>query len=189
MVPGTTAMVFQEAFLLAGTVRQNLAMAGSSRTTRCGGRCDAASADDFVRALPAGLDTIVGERGVSLSGGPETASRLGTRAAAPSGTADPGRHDLGARPHHRGEVLGNLRSATTGTATLMVASRPSTIALADDVVFLHGGTVAGHGTHDQLMATNAAYRRLGRSVRDRPCRRREADVGKATDGDDRWLTR
>ena len=57
-------------------------------------------------------------------------------------------------------VLGNLRAATSGTATLIVASRPSTIALADDVVFLHGGTVAAHGTHADLMARNADYRAL-----------------------------
>jgi ABC-type multidrug transport system fused ATPase/permease subunit len=43
---------------------------------------------------------------------------------------------------------------------MMIASRPSTIALADDVVFVADGQVAGHGTHDELMATTPGYREL-----------------------------
>ncbi len=47
-----------------------------------------------------------------------------------------------------------------GTTVLMVASRPSTIALADDVVYVAGGRVAAHGTHDELMRRAPAYREL-----------------------------
>ena len=57
-------------------------------------------------------------------------------------------------------MLTNLRGALAGTTVLMVASRPSTIALADDVIYVERGRVVDHGTHEQLMARRAAYRRL-----------------------------
>ena len=57
-------------------------------------------------------------------------------------------------------VLDNLRTALSGTTVLMVASRPSTISLADDVVFMAGGRVLAHGRHEELMATVPAYRHL-----------------------------
>jgi ABC-type multidrug transport system fused ATPase/permease subunit len=57
-------------------------------------------------------------------------------------------------------VLANLRRTLAGTTVLMVASRPSTIALADEVVYLDGGRIADRGTHDELLARNPAYNRL-----------------------------
>jgi ATP-binding cassette subfamily B protein len=57
-------------------------------------------------------------------------------------------------------VLANLRTALAGTTVVMVASRPSTIALADDVLFVENGRIAAHGTHDELMQAVPAYRRL-----------------------------
>ena len=57
-------------------------------------------------------------------------------------------------------MLGNLRGALHGTTVLMVASRPSTIALADEVVFLANGEVVDHGRHDELMGRRAGYRAL-----------------------------
>ena len=57
-------------------------------------------------------------------------------------------------------VLANLRGALAGTTVLMVASRPSTIALADDVIYVERGTVVDHGTHFELMRRSAAYREL-----------------------------
>ena len=63
-------------------------------------------------------------------------------------------------PATEAAVLGNLRGALAGTTVLMVASRPSTIALADEVVFLAGGRVVDHGRHDELMGRRAGYRAL-----------------------------
>ena len=57
-------------------------------------------------------------------------------------------------------MLTGLRRELDEVTTLVVANRPSTIALADDVVFVVEGKVAGHGTPDELLATLPAYRHL-----------------------------
>ena len=57
-------------------------------------------------------------------------------------------------------MLANLRETLGDTTVVAVASRPSTIALADDVLYLADGQVVAHGRHDELMATVPEYRRL-----------------------------
>ena len=57
-------------------------------------------------------------------------------------------------------MLANLRAALSHTTVIAVASRPSTIALADDVLYLDNGVVLAHGRHDQLMSSVPAYRQL-----------------------------
>jgi ATP-binding cassette subfamily B protein len=57
-------------------------------------------------------------------------------------------------------VLANLRTALADTTVVMVASRPSKISLADDVVYVDGGRIVAHGPHDTLMETVAPYREL-----------------------------
>jgi ABC-type multidrug transport system fused ATPase/permease subunit len=63
-------------------------------------------------------------------------------------------------PATESKVLGNMRTALASTTVVLVASRPSTVALADDVVFLSAGKVTGHGTHDELLASHNDYREL-----------------------------
>ena len=67
--PGPRSLAFQEAYLFGGSVRDNVTMDGDVSDDRIWEALRMARADDFVSALPDGLDTIVGERGVSLSGG------------------------------------------------------------------------------------------------------------------------
>jgi ABC-type multidrug transport system fused ATPase/permease subunit len=57
-------------------------------------------------------------------------------------------------------VLDNLRTSLADTTVVMVASRPSTIALADEVLFIDAGRIVAHGPHEQLMASEPAYREL-----------------------------
>ena len=112
------------------------------------------------RGLPAGLDTVVGERGVSLSGGQRQRVAL-ARALVRRPTLlvlDDTTSALD--PTTESIVLGNLRARLQEASVLIVASRPSTIALADDVVYVAGGRVAAHGTHDELMQSEPAYREL-----------------------------
>jgi ATP-binding cassette, subfamily B, bacterial len=160
LAPGARCVVFQEAFLLAGTVRDNIEIGTTFTDDELWEALRMAAAADFVERLPLGLDTVVGERGVSLSGGQRQRLALARALVRRPGllvlddttsALDPGTEAL---------VLENLRDRLARSSVLMVASRPSTIALADDVVFVADGRVAAHGPHTELMATIPAYRHL-----------------------------
>jgi ABC-type multidrug transport system fused ATPase/permease subunit len=153
-------IVFQEAFLLSGTVRENVELGTSLDDDAVWRALRLAEAAEFVAALPEQLETLVGERGVSLSGGQR--QRL---ALARALSRDPGMLVLddttsALDPSTESRVLGNLREAFGTTTVLLVASRPSTIALADDVVYLADGVVAAHDTHAALLDAVPAYREL-----------------------------
>ncbi len=152
-------LVFQEPFLLAGSVRDNVAMGRAVDDSEIHTALAAAEAG-FVVQFAEGLDTIVGERGVGLSGGQRQRIALaralvGNPAALllddTTSSLDPGTE---------AKVLANLRQTLRDTTVVAVASRPSTIALADDVLYLSDGLVVAHGRHDQLLVDVPAYRRL-----------------------------
>ena len=117
-----------------------------------------AQADGFVAALPAGLDTRVGERGTSLSGRPAAAGRPGPGgdpAARSCSCSTTRRAPSTPRSSRRSSPA--LRETSSGTTVLVVAYRMSTITLADEIVYIEGGRVVDHGTHAEL---RAAVRRL-----------------------------
>ncbi len=160
VAPGPRCIVFQEAFLLAGTVRENVALGAE-------GADDGAIRDalrlagaDFVDGLPAGLDTVVGERGVTLSGGQRQRLALARALLRRPSVLVLDDTTSALDPATEAQVLDNLRTALRDTTVLMIASRPSTISLADDVVFMAGGRVLAHGRHEELMRSVPAYRHL-----------------------------
>jgi len=158
--PGPRAIVFQEAFLFSGTIRHNIALGDPIGDDEIWHALRLAMADEFVADTPHGLDTVVGERGVSLSGGQRQRVAL-ARALARRPTLlllDDTTSALD--PATEAGVLANLREAFADTTVLMVASRPSTIALADEVVYLAGGRVVDHGRHGELMSRWDGYRAL-----------------------------
>jgi ATP-binding cassette, subfamily B, bacterial len=158
--PGTRCIVFQEAFLVGGTVRDNIELGTAFDDEEIWDALRLAAATDFVKRLPKQLDTIVGERGVSLSGGQRQRLAL-ARALIRRPTLlvlDDTTSALD--PTTEAVVLENLRVEMAESSVVMVASRPSTIALADDVVFVADGSVAAHGTHGELMETSPQYRQL-----------------------------
>jgi ABC-type multidrug transport system fused ATPase/permease subunit len=157
---GPRSIVFQEAFLLAGTIRENIEFGGVFNDDEIWKALRIAGAQVFVDNLPAQLDTEVGERGVSLSGGQRQRVAL-ARALVRRPTLlilDDTTSALD--PATESSVLDNMRTALASTTVLLIASRPSTIALADDVVFLSAGVMTGHGTHEELFETHAEYRQL-----------------------------
>ncbi|MEN9643613.1 MAG: hypothetical protein RL238_282 [Actinomycetota bacterium] len=152
-------IVFQEAFLLAGTVRDNITLGADVPGDAVELALQVAEAD-FVHQLPQGLDTEIGERGVGLSGGQRQRLAL-TRALVRRPAVlllDDTTSALD--PATEAKVIANLKAALTSTTVVAVASRPSTIALADDVLYLVDGEVVAHGLHDELMADVPAYRQL-----------------------------
>jgi ABC-type multidrug transport system fused ATPase/permease subunit len=157
---GPRTLVFQEGFLFRGTVRENVAVADEIDDDRVWEALRLASGDDFVRDLPDGLDTVVGERGVTLSGGQRQRVALARALARRPALLLLDDTTSALDPATELAVLDNLRTSMAATTVVMVASRPSTIALADDVVFLDAGRIVAHGTHDDLMAREPGYRRL-----------------------------
>jgi ABC-type multidrug transport system fused ATPase/permease subunit len=158
--PGVRCIVFQEAFLTGGTVRDNVQLGDVFDDDEIWEALRLAAGDDFVRRLPRQLDTVVGERGVSLSGGQRQRLALARALVRQPALLVLDDTTSALDPSTEALVLENLRTELATASVLMVASRPSTIALADDVVFVADGEVAGHGTHDELMATTPGYREL-----------------------------
>jgi ATP-binding cassette, subfamily B, bacterial len=149
------ATAFEDPVLFSMSVRENLAL----------GRPDASDADiraaldlaqaTFVNDLPWGLDTRIGEQGLSLSGGQRQRIAL-ARAVVAQPTVlildDP----LSALDVHTEALVERALAAVLGETTgLVVVHRPSTVALADRVALLMDGTLAAIGTHSELMGLPA----------------------------------
>ncbi len=158
--PGERAIVLQEAFMFAASIRHNLALGADVGADELWRALRLARADTFVAETPHGLDTVVGERGVSLSGGQRQRIALARALVRRPALLVLDDTTSALDPATEAAVLANLRGALAGTTVVMVASRPSTIALADDVVFLRGGEVVDHGRHDDLLARRPGYRAL-----------------------------
>ena len=112
----------------------------------------------FAYALPEGVDTLIGEEGLSLSGGQRQRIALARAIAArPSVLVlDDPLSALDVRTEEL--VTERLREVLAGTTTLIVAHRPSTVMLADRVALLRDGRIDAVGSHAHLLSTNEHYR-------------------------------
>ena len=177
-VRAQTAFVFEEAVLFSGSVRENVLMGVADQYE--GGTSDEdypgsdeleatlntalkLAACEFAYELPQGLDTIIGEEGLSLSGGQRQRLSL-ARALAKRPSVlllDDPFSALDVDTEER--IINGLREGLEGlggATTLLTAHRPSTVALADRVLLMVDGTIAAEGTHAELMESSEQYRRL-----------------------------
>lgn len=154
------SVAFEEPTLFSASVRENVLMgAPEADDDALNSALDTAQAQ-FVRALPHGPDTQVGEQGLSLSGGQRQRLAL---ARAVVGTPeflvldDP----LSALDVHTEALVEEaLRRVLADTTALIVAHRPSTVLLADRVALLVDGRIEAVGEHHELLDSCAAYREL-----------------------------
>ena len=156
---GGCLLVFQEPFLLAASIRDNITLGVDVSDDEVRWAIDVAEAG-FVHDLPSGIDTEVGERGVGLSGGQRQRIALARALVRHPAVLLLDDTTSALDPTTEAKVLGNLRVSLGDTTVLAVASRPSTIALADDVMFLAEGVIVAHGTHEELMESAPEYRAL-----------------------------
>lgn len=177
-VRAQTAFVFEEAVLFSGSVRENVLMGVADQYE--GGTSDEdypgsdeleatlntalkLAACEFAYELPQGLDTIIGEEGLSLSGGQRQRLSL-ARALAKRPSVlllDDPFSALDVDTEER--IINGLREGLEGlggATTLLTAHRPSTVALADRVLLMVDGTITAEGTHAELMESSEQYRRL-----------------------------
>lgn len=157
---GAVGCAFEEATLFSASVRENVTFGAMSASEDDIEAALTAAQARFAYDLPWGLDTRIGEQGMALSGGQRQRIAL-TRAilARPQVLIldDP----LSALDVHTEErVTRALSEILAGVTAIVVAHRPSTVALADRVALLDGGVIAATGSHRALMANEPAYARL-----------------------------
>lgn len=166
------AMAFEDATLFSASVRDNVLLGRPAAS-----EADLAEALDiaqaaFVYDLPEGLDTTVGEEGLSLSGGQRQRLALARAVAAkpsvlvlddPLSALDVDTEAL---------VEAALRRVLASTTALIVAHRPSTVMLADRVALLENGRITAVGTHSELLASSEHYTFVISSLEDEEKRER-----------------
>jgi ATP-binding cassette subfamily B protein len=103
---------------------------------------------------------VIGERGFSLSGGQRQRIAIARAIIADPRVLVLDDATSAVDPSKEGEIREAMRTVMSGRTTIVIAHRPGTIALADRVVLLDGGTIAAIGTHEHLAATNTRYREV-----------------------------
>jgi ABC-type multidrug transport system fused ATPase/permease subunit len=157
---GGVALVFQEAFLFAESLRYNITLDADISSERVTKAISAAQCQDFIGDLDQGLETVMGERGVSLSGGQRQRVALARAIAQDRPVLLLDDTTSALDPKTESNVISSLRGISTGRTLLIVASRPSTIALADEVFFMADGRIVDQGTHQSLLEKSEPYRFL-----------------------------
>lgn len=160
-------IVFEETFLFSSSIRDNIAFADPEADHETVVRAAVlAGADEFIRELPEGYDTEIGERGYSLSGGQRQRIAIARAILADprvlilddaTSAVDP------TKEHEIRDALGEVMERRT---TIVIAHRPATIALADRVVLLDAGRIVASGTHEELLASSDRYREVLAADRD-----------------------
>ena len=173
-LPRELAYVAQDAFLFDDTVHGNIALSRDRTPADVERAAHLARAHDFVVALPDGYGTHIGERGVSLSGGQRQRLALARALAAAPRLLILDDATSAVDPSVEAEILKGLAAAELPATVLVVAYRPSSIALADEVIFVDEGRIVAHDTHDRLLADVPAYARLLRAYEQDALRRQQA---------------
>jgi ATP-binding cassette, subfamily B, bacterial len=150
------SIVFQESFLFATSVRENIALDVGVDDGDVVRAAMIASADRFIRELPLGYDTVVGERGYTLSGGQRQRVALARALVRAPRVLILDDATSSVDPTVEADILAALRRELS-TTLIVVAYRLSTIRLADRVIFLEDGRVKATGPHTHLLATEPGY--------------------------------
>jgi len=155
------SMVSQDIILFDDTVRANIAYANRSASEeQLKTACDSAAATEFIKKLPQGFETIIGENGIRLSGGQK--QRLSIARAvlkdSPIILLDEATSSLDAESEDK--VQNAIINLTKNKTTLVIAHRLSTIIRADKIIVLNQGEITDIGTHNELLKNSKIYKNL-----------------------------
>jgi ATP-binding cassette subfamily B protein len=157
-------VVTQDAHMFHDTIRANLAYAKPDASEReLTDACRAAQIWDMIRALPDGLDTVVGDRGYRLSGGEKqriALARLLLKAPTVVVLDEATAH---LDSESEAAVQRALKTALAGRTSLVIAHRLSTIRDADQILVIEAGQVRERGRHEELLAAGGLYAELYRT--------------------------
>ncbi len=186
-VASEVAYVSQDTFLFDETVLDNVRLDADITDAEVERALALANATGFVRSLPDGLQTRLGERGVTLSGGQRQRLALARALARAPRLLVLDDATSAVDPSVEASILRGLRHADVAATVVVVAYRRSSILLADDVVYVEDGRVVAHGSHDRLVAEVPGYARLLEAYEDDAARRaaerrRATEVGRDDGG-------
>ncbi len=162
-VSGQAAFVAQGTFLFDDTVRGNVTLGADFPDDEVWAALRVAAADDFVAALPQGLDTRVGERGATLSGGQRQRLALARAVVRKPRLLVLDDATSAVDPAVEARILDALRDGERPSTVVVIAYRQATISLADEVVWLENGEVLARGSHDELLVAVPGYAALVRA--------------------------
>ena len=171
-LPREVAYVSQASFLFDDTVTGNITLGGDYRPEAVEDAARVARAHDFIMQLPDGYDTRIGERGASLSGGQRQRIALARALVRRPRLLIMDDATSAVDPSVEVQILRRLRSSDLPSTVVIVAYRPSSIRLADEVVYVDGGRVVAQGLHADLMQAQPGYARLVRAYEEDAAERR-----------------
>jgi ABC-type multidrug transport system fused ATPase/permease subunit len=154
-------VVNQDPFLFSASIAENIRLgnpAASDEQVR--EAATRAQADTFVSALPEGYETVIGERGLTLSGGQRQRVAIARALVMDPRILilDDAMSSVDVETENR--IRAALAEVMRGRTTFIIAHRPSTIALAEEVVVLDHGRIAERGRHAELLAAGGLYARM-----------------------------
>ncbi len=159
-LPKEIAYVSQESFLFDATVRGNVTLEENFSDDDVWHALRLAGATEFVDRLSDGLDTQLGERGTTLSGGQRQRLALARALVRKPRLLILDDATSAVDPSVEAGILRSLKSAELPSTIMVVAYRPSSIRLADEVLYVDQKRVLGHGTHQDLLESQPGYARL-----------------------------
>jgi ATP-binding cassette, subfamily B, bacterial len=159
-LPKEVSYVAQDAFLFDTTVRGNITLDELFSDAEVATAMRLAGATSFIEELPDGLDTELGERGTTLSGGQRQRLALARALIRKPRLMVLDDATSAVDPSVEAEILRALKSADLPSTIVVVAYRPSSIRLADEVVFLDEKRILGHGSHTDLLEASPGYAQL-----------------------------
>ncbi len=160
----TVGVVTQDAHMFHDTIRANLAYAAPDATdAELWEALERAQVGPLVRALPEGLDTVVGDRGYRLSGGEKQRMAIARLLLKAPGVVVLDEATAHLDSESEAAVQRALSTALEGRTSLVIAHRLSTVRDADQILVIEGGRVVERGTHDELLAADGLFAELYRT--------------------------